>query len=404
MRPTDILTSLQEDFAAIGETYDLEDESDLEVGDELEFSEAEEGDEDEYLADGEEEYEDAEEGDEYQLSAEEVAQVQSVTLKSQSLNEKMGSRGGKGRMHARMGMQKTHRVGAAEKMSRHRDYMHNKAHVLSQQRKRMKTGHAIRLAKIHHDKLAQKGGARHGFRLRTAPMSSGLDQISTLAEEVKSLAMENAQLEQTSVLRSFAEMALISDQLCRAFTLFGERLEDQELVDLSVKFGEMAEDNSDIVEALQRANFSISREDLTSSFNADMDCLQDGLNVYDELKGLLSEDSEEEVQESGGRFLSGKRAMSGKENQATDATGSGSLNPRGGHSLSFPNRKKDAAGNFVKTYGGKPRGAQRNSTSDATGSRSLDATSTRSGGLKFTDRKKDAKGNFVRTYGGKPRP
>lgn len=258
------------------------------------------------------------EGEETGLSAEEIARLESVALKTANLTEKMGRRNTAARMALKkhVGFSKQHRLSSAERHDNHQQYVRNKAKILAAARKRSKTASFKHARMIHQRKLAAHGGPKAGFRFRTE--ETALDRISQLAEDCRDLARQNEELDQNLVLRSFSEMALLFNKLGKAFQFYGEQTEDPGFIDLSKQCLESADECADITDQLNAGTFEGTYEQLEAYFNPELDTLMEGIDIYNNMRALIVESSETVAEaKSGGSharsFLSGKRSMETSE-------------------------------------------------------------------------------------------
>lgn len=127
-----------------------------------------------------------------------------------------------------------------------------------------------------------------------------LDRAAMMVEETRSILSDLVGSDMQEAMRSFANVAIISELLSRAFTYFGEKHDDTDYDDAAELMSEMADDAAEIAEHLKNAISESEAIDLSSikeEFETMMEALQMALEDYAEMEPELEEENDDDPPE-----------------------------------------------------------------------------------------------------------
>jgi hypothetical protein len=167
-------------------------------------------------------------------------------------------------------------------------------------------------AKAARKKLLKKPATKRKARLRAALMhkvesveaaSPGHRQVNAALSEAEELLAQHKANGESLALKGFAELALNSDLLSRAFRVFGEAYKSEDLLGLSAEYEQLGDQANAIVENLQAdlkesAAFPDSHH-LESTYRGMVDVVMDGCELYE----IIGEELAEEVERASGNSL-----------------------------------------------------------------------------------------------------
>lgn len=142
--------------------------------------------------------------------------------------------------------------------------------------------------RMHVQLGAKRKAAREGVET--------LDRAAMMVEETRSILSDLVGSDMTEAMRSFANVAIISELLSRAFTYFGEKHDDEDYDDAADLMSEMADDAAEIAEHLKNAvseSEAVDLSSLTEEFETMMEALQLALEDYAEMEPELEEEEDD---------------------------------------------------------------------------------------------------------------
>lgn len=281
-----VLSSLQEDFSLLGirpPVALVEDAARYTRQTSLELEAAPDEDEEMEITDEPGENEDEEEV--YEETGDEAGDEVDENLSSMA-------RGISGKVQA-IGQLQTERRGTAARMIKRRRvspsaaqdtrayYQHHKSAILARGKHYRSSSHGAQVIRKHNNILNQRFGGGAAKPSNMVLHTAGMDRLSNLAEEIRSIVKETKAGQSNLAMRSFAETALVADLLSRAFKYYGESLEDESLLNLSLQYDQLANESADVAEGLTESEYDAAS--LEEAFREHMDVLLDGLDVYEDI-------------------------------------------------------------------------------------------------------------------------
>lgn len=262
-----VLTTVEEDFKAIGLITEDDDKKDKKAGKPVNDEEVD-GDKESSVKKGGKKAESQDDATDAQL-----AELKQTRVKRHTSSERMKWRRAKRRGGAKAAARKYRKKSSV---------------------KRMMKRHRMKAQRLRHGKAA--GRRRLHF---------SNDSVSNMLEDTQALLASLDESKVENSIKAFANVAIIAEMLSRSFGKFAEECEDgskdqEHLAQAATVFGEMAEEAADIARELKESAEDIDFDDLEEVFKGQMSDLLNGLEMYaditedEDLTNLGEDDDDDE--------------------------------------------------------------------------------------------------------------
>ncbi len=278
----DDLESMGESFTLAGDVLDEEDDSeededDEEDDDEDDDEEDEEDDDDDDMDESLSNVVDDDFFEDLELNEDglQAKYGEDFETRQEQMREMMQALEGRRRIAGKRGVMRTKRMSGSERSAARKYYRTHKSKIKKLAKKRGRTAHGKRLAKI----------------AKSLNMSADESVLRTM-EHIKSIVEDlNEELTVDQAQAAFANIALVSEMLVKVFkAALDEDVGSSD--DLIEGFTDMAKGAAEIVEFFHDNEDELDEEKISEAFTDYMETLESGLEVYENIRQQLEADGE----------------------------------------------------------------------------------------------------------------